>query len=136
MSSSFRVTGMEKATVSKDRTQWQLTLRTNKELLLLSLSADHLAELISMLEGLESAATLHSPAHGQMLGEQVGIRAVVVDRHNVGNGLLNGVPSVLLGLGAGKVFRWFGLDTSRAVAIRNALEVEIPKLETGSGTGH
>jgi hypothetical protein len=81
-----------------------------------------------MLEGIVYQASLLDPAKGQMPGEQGRTRVAVVDYHQMGNGVVNGALSVLVGLKVGQPFHLYALDKEKAVALQHDLEAEILKL--------
>ena len=127
---TYTITGMEDATITKDRSKFDIRFRTNKGKVTMSVSAAHLDALITMLQGLEYTASLLNPKTGQQPGEQAQIRAEIVDSYQVGNAALNDIPSVLLGLKSAQVFRWFALDEVKATEISQALVAKIPKLQS------
>jgi hypothetical protein len=129
--SSYTVTGMEKADMSRDRSRFDVEFRTDQGPVTLTIQAKHLDALITCLQGLEYTASLLNPASGERAGELAQIRAEVVDYHQIGHGVVNGVPSVLLGLKSAQVFRWFALDEAKAQRARQSLADEIPKLKDG-----
>ena len=127
----FHLTGLQKADISADRSQFAIELRTDQGPLTLTLNAEHLDHFITMLEGLEYTASLHQPAQGQLPGEMGQLRARVVDHHQMANGEVNGVPSVFIGLKTqDQTFRWFALDALKANALQTSLQAEIPKVQT------
>jgi hypothetical protein len=126
----FKLTGVENASFDNvDRTKLTIRLRTEQGLLALDLQADHLDSMISLLQSIEYSASLLDSAKGQLPGEAGQIRSAVVDHHQVGHGLVNGVSSALVGLKSGGVLRWFAFDKTKAEALREALTAEIPKLD-------
>lgn len=128
----YHLSGIEKASVSADRNGFDIEFRTDQGPVTLTLNAGDLDALITLLEGIESRASLLDPAKGAMPGEPMQVRRLIVDQHQVGNGVVNGTPSVLLGLtglkGATTAFRWFALDAPKAEALQRAIADEIPKL--------
>ena len=127
---SYKITGLEDATIAKDRSKFDIRFRTNKGKVTMSVSAAHLDALITTLQGLEYHATLLDPKKGQLPGELAEIRAETVDSFSIGDAIVNNVPSVLLGLKSGQVFRWFALDEMKAAEISQKLADEIPKLRS------
>jgi hypothetical protein len=132
---AFHLTGIENATLSKDRSQCEIQLRTNKGPLGLTISAQHLDALITSLQGIEYHASLIDPTKGALPGEPGQIRAEIVSHLQVGVADQNGTPSVLVGLKSAQVFRWFALDRTLATSLQRAVEAEIPKLQT-TATSH
>jgi hypothetical protein len=57
------------------------------------------------------------------------VRTAFVDDCQIGNGVANEVPSVVMGLRSGESMRWFALDEQRATALQHDLAAEIPKLQ-------
>ena len=129
---SFHLTGIENGIISKDRTRFEVNLRTEQGPLELTISAEHLDALITCLQGLEYHASLLSPK-GAAPGEAGQVRAMIVESHQIGHGEVNGVPSVILGLKSAQVLRLFALDRRKATAIQQAVADEIPKLRAGVG---
>lgn len=127
----FQLVGIEKATMAKDRSRFDLTFRTMQGPLMLKVSAEHLGCLITHLQGLEYYASLLDPKSGQR--ETAQVRAEIVESHEIGNTTLKGIPTVLLGLKSGQIFRWFALDAQRATAAQRDLAAEIPKLQKEVG---
>ena len=130
---SYHLTGIDNATITKDRTRFAINLRTKNGPLQLMINAEHLDALITYLQGLEYNASLMDPSKGAQHGELGQVRAEIVDSHQIGRGDINGVPSVFLGLKSAQVFRLFALDRERATAVQQALADQIPKLEDTAG---
>lgn len=128
MATTLHVTGMTNATISKDRAKFDIGFKTERGEIVLSVNAAHLDALITNLQGLEYHASLLDPKTGQRPGEPGQIRAEIVDHHQIGNGVVNGIPSVLLGLKSAQVFRWFALDSTKALALSEAVRAETHKL--------
>lgn len=128
---SYSWKGIEKASLSQDRTDASIQIRTDKGLIDLKLESKHLESLITTLEGLEYHASLLRPAKGALPGESAQVRAQIVAHYQIGIGDVNGTQSVFIGLKSAQVFRWYALDAAKAKALHQALENEIPKLQTG-----
>ncbi len=62
---TYTITGMENATISKDRSNFDIRIRTNKGKVTMSVNATHLDALITTLQGLEYNASLLDPKTGQ-----------------------------------------------------------------------
>jgi hypothetical protein len=129
----FQLVGIEKATMAKDRSRFDIIFRTMQGPLTLKVSAEHLGSLITHLQGLEYYASLLDPKSSQRPGQTAQVRAEIVERYEIGNTTLKGIPSVLLGLKSGQVFRWFAFDAQRALAAQRDLAAEIPKLQKEAG---
>ena len=129
MATVFHVTGMTNATISKDRSKFDIGFKTDRGEIILSVGSAHLDALITNLQGLEYHSSLLDPKTGQRPGELGQIRAEIVDHHQIGNGVVNGVPSVFLGLKSTQVFRWFALDGAKALALCEAVKAETQKLQ-------
>jgi hypothetical protein len=82
-------------------------------------------------QGIEYTVSLIELSKGQLLGEPGQVRPAIVDHHQIGNGMVNNVPSVIVGLKSGQVFRWFSFDKARAEALERDLVAEIPRLKPG-----
>lgn len=126
---SYQLIGIETATIAQDRTRFDVSFRTDKGPLTITISAEHLDALVTTLEGLEYQASLLDPTTGPKPGEAAQVRVKIVEHHQIGRADVNGVPSVLLGLKSAQVFRWFAFDAQRATAAQQALAAEIPKLQ-------
>ena len=124
----YILTGVEKATMSADRSQFDIQFRTHAGPLTVQVSASNLGALISMLEGLEHQASVLNPSKGLQPGEPAQFRMQIVESHQIGHCDANGVPSVMLGFKSGQVFRWYALDAPKAKAVHQALADEIPKM--------
>ncbi len=129
---SFHLTGIENGTISKDRTKFEISLRTAQGPLEITISAEHLDALITSLQGLEYHASLMDPK-GAAPGEPGQVRVEIVESHQIGNGEVNGVPSVILGLKSAQVLRLFALDRQKATAVQQAVANQIPKLRAEAG---
>lgn len=129
---SFHLTGIENGVLSKDRTKFEINLRTDQGPLELVISAEHLDSLITCLSGLEYHASLLDPK-GAAPGEAGQVRTMIVDSHQIGHGEVNGVPSVILGLKSAQVLRLFALDREKATAIQQAVADQISKLRAEAG---
>lgn len=130
MDNIYHITGMTKATISKDRSTFEIGFKTNRGDLVLTVSSEHLDSLITTLQGLEYNASLLDPVTGQKPGEQGQIRAAIVDNYHVGNAVVNGVPSVLIGLKSVQALRWFALDKETAIALSDGLKAETGKIQS------
>jgi hypothetical protein len=129
---AFQLTGMEDATFANDdRSKLTLRFQTDQGLVALAMQAAHLDSLITMLQGIEYAASLMDPAKGQLPGEAGQVRPAIVDLHQIGHGMVNGVPSVMVGLRSGGLFRWFSFEKPKAEALQRDLVAEIPRLQAG-----
>ena len=129
---AFQLTGMEDATFANDdRSKLTLRFQTDQGLVALAMQAAHLDSLITMLQGIEYAASLMEPSKGQLPGEAGQVRPAIVDHHQIGNGMVNNVPSVIVGFKFGQVSRWFSFDKAKAEALERDLVAEIPRLKPG-----
>jgi hypothetical protein len=129
--SSYTVTGMEKAEMSRDRSRFGIEFRTDQGPVTLTVQAEHLDALVTCLIDLEYKASILDPVGGPQPGEMGQIRTEIVESHQISNGVVNGVPSVFLGLKSAQVFRLFALDKGKAEVIQQSLADEIPKLKAG-----
>ena len=132
---SFHVTGSEGAVITGDRTRFGFGFRTDKGPITLEISAEHLDEFITFLQGIESRATLFNPATGPVPGEKGPVRALIVEGFQIQSGKAKDVPSVLLGLKAAKVFRWYALNKRAATALQQGIADKLPELQGGQ-EGH
>jgi hypothetical protein len=130
------VIGMADVTILRDRRNYEITLRTDKGITTLVVSADSLGALISNLECLEYHASMLNPKAGQQPGDPGRTKITNVEHHNLGSGEVEGEPAVILGLKSVHANKRYGLNVRRAAEIRDALTAEIEKLEPGNPRCH
>jgi hypothetical protein len=121
---TYKVTGVENTTFSKDRSSASLVLATTKGKVTLSIRSKHLDQLVARLDDL----ILDAPSDAS--DQESPVRIEMVDGYKVGRGVVDGVPyvTVALGLGPGGTPRWYALNGTTAGALQQALVAEIPKL--------
>src|SRR5436190_10060791 len=124
----YLLTGVEGATMSADRSRFDIEFKTRAGPLVLCASAAHLGTLITCLQKFEHQALLLDPAKGQLPGEPAQTRAKLVDDLTLQRGEMNSVPGLLLGIKVGQEVRWYALDSAKAKVLRRALGDEIPKI--------
>src|SRR5688572_25862419 len=98
MTSHYQLTGIEKADISADRSCIEISLRTSTGPVMLTVTADQLAALITALQSLEYHASLMNPTIGAKPDEPGQMRMEIVEQIHTGCGDVNGVPSALVGL--------------------------------------
>jgi hypothetical protein len=124
----YLLTEIENVSVSADRSRFDIEFQTDQGPVTLSMNAAHLDALITTLQGIEYQASLLNPATGPLPGEEGQVRAEIVDDHQIGSGVFNGKPSVLIGLKSAQLLRVFALDAAKAEALQRAIADAIPKL--------
>jgi hypothetical protein len=125
----YVLTGLEKTTMSADRSQFNIEFKTGAGPVVLRASAAHLGALITSLQEIEYQASLLDPAKGLLPGEPRLTRAKLVDDVALQRGqMMGGVPGMLLGIKVGQEARWYALDSAKAKILHRALGREIPKI--------
>jgi hypothetical protein len=126
---SFPVQSVDKVFLAHDRSKLEIRLVGAEGAITVSLSISQLDALISTLQNVEYAASLHDPLRGPLPGEEADVRACFVDGHQIGRSAINGAPCVVVGLQSSQVVRWFAMDEQKASELQGALPKEIPKLQ-------
>src|SRR5436190_23864405 len=124
----YLLTGVEGATMSADRSRFDIEFKTRAGPLVLCASAAHLGTLITCLQKFEHQALLLDPAKGQLPGEPAQNRPKVVDDLTLQRGEVNRVPGLLLGIKVGQEVRWYARDSAMAEVLRRGLGDEIQEL--------